>query len=103
MPRMSEAEACEAMRQMPRSLTLQPRKERYRFLSSWQELRENIILWIAMAQVLAKSLGESNPELAAALGAPLFHRDDIVVHAVMLQQPVALAGVAGEHVGLQVD
>src|SRR5262245_12965079 len=72
-------------------------------LPSAEELAEQVILRIAVAEVLAVSFGEGDDALAAAVRAPFFHRCDVVVHPVMLDQPVSLADVGGEHLSLCVD
>src|SRR4051812_28863470 len=57
------------------------------------------VLRIAMAQVLPKSLGMGDAGFVAALRAPGMHGPGELVDAVVLEQPVALAGMAGEHRG----
>src|SRR5438874_12734413 len=56
-----------------------------------------------MAQMLAEALGEGHARGAAAAGGPGAHCLEILVDAVMRAQPVALAGVAGQHVRLEID
>ena len=51
-----------------------------------------------MPKVLPKSLGEGDAALCAALGPEVAHRLQVLVHAVVLEQPFALAGMGGEHV-----
>ena len=50
-----------------------------------------------MAQVLTEAFGAGDATASALTGAPIAHGLDVVVHAVVLAQPVALAGMAGEH------
>src|SRR5215472_10011797 len=50
-----------------------------------------------MAGVLAKPFGVFDANAFAALGRPRFHRSDVVVDAVLLQHPAALAFMGREH------
>src|SRR5262245_30032374 len=58
-----------------------------------QERAQQVVLGVAVPQVLAEALGEGHAAGAAAAGAPVAHRLQVLVHAVVLEQPLALAGV----------
>lgn len=47
--------------------------------------------------MLAEAFGVLHINFFASLLVGLFHGDDVLVHAVMFEEPVALAGVAAEH------
>ena len=49
-----------------------------------EKLSEQIVLGIAVAEMLAKPLGEGDPCLPAAGGAPLAHGLEVLIHTVML-------------------
>ena len=53
-----------------------------------------------MPEVLAERLGLGHPDLSPPAGAPLRLAFEVLVDPVLPQQPVALAGVAGEHLPL---
>src|SRR5438067_843197 len=56
-----------------------------------------------MAEMLAEAFGEGDAVWAAAPAAPVAHGLEVLIHAMMLQQPVALTRMAGEHLGLGFD
>src|SRR5262245_12316487 len=58
-----------------------------------QHLAEQIVLRVAVSQVLAKALGECHTDIFAALRAPITHSQDVLIHAVMFHEPIALTGV----------
>src|SRR5262249_41354360 len=64
---------------------------------------EQIVLRIAMAEVLSKSLRECSTAFATSARAPILHRFNVIVHPVMLEEPIALAGVLGQHFGLDLN
>ena len=53
-----------------------------------------------MAAVLHERLGVCHADLPAALGAEPFHGFDVLIHAVVRPQPIALRRMAGEHFDL---
>ena len=65
--------------------------------------REPIVLRKTVAAMLAEGLGKFAAGLSAPQSAVPLHRVQVFIDAVMGQQPVALAGVAGQHPGLEVD
>src|SRR5262249_32305215 len=58
---------------------------------------EQIDRRIAVAEMLAKALGKGDARFLAAPGAPVAHGVDVVIDAVVLQQPFSLAGVRRQH------
>ncbi len=52
--------------------------------------------------MLPKAFGIGNAVRAALLRAPALHGFHVLIHAMMLEQPVALAGVSGQHRRLRV-
>ena len=68
-----------------------------------QNLTQKVVLRIAVSQVLAETLREGHAGGPALASAPVAHRLEILVHAVVLEQPFALAGVGGQHRGLLLD
>ena len=56
-----------------------------------------------MPFVLREGFAEGGSDLSTAGGAPAAAAFEILVDAVLLQEPVALAGVTGEHFQLQVE
>jgi hypothetical protein len=68
-----------------------------------QQLAEQIVLRIAVAQMLPIAFGEWHTTRLASLRAPITHGVQVMIHAMMLSQPVALTGVTGEHLGFGLD
>ena len=64
---------------------------------------QQIILRIAVSQVLPESLGIRRADQFPAPAAHRLHGLDVFIHAVLFQEPLALAGMAGEHAGLRLD
>lgn len=51
-----------------------------------------------MSSVLAEAFAVTDAPFGAALAGPLLHGGHVVVHAVLGAEPIALGGMAGEHV-----
>src|SRR5229473_3648759 len=56
-----------------------------------------------MPQMLSITFGECSTAGFTSLGAPISHGIQVMVHAMMFAQPITLAGVAGQHLGLCFD
>ena len=68
-----------------------------------QQFAQNVVLRVAVPQVLTIPFGEGDPGHLALLRGPVAHRIDEVVHAVVFAQPRPLAFVARQHAGFVVD
>src|SRR5687768_10279620 len=66
-------------------------------------LLQNIVLWMRMAQMLAKRFGVGDTDFCASLGAPTFHAFDVAVHPMLFLQPGALAVMASQRPRLLLD
>src|SRR4051794_41772516 len=56
-----------------------------------------------MPEVLSEGLGLRHPDLGAPVRAPFLLAVEIFVDAVLPQEPVTLAGMAGEHLSLELE
>ena len=65
--------------------------------------QEQVVVRVGMPEVLSEGLGLRHPDLGAPVGAPLLLAVEIFVDAVLPQEPVALAGMAGEHLPLELE
>src|SRR5262249_17889293 len=68
-----------------------------------QEFTEQVALWVTVPEVLAEGLGVGDAGLRARVRRPLPHCLDVLVHAVLPTQPLALAGVRCQHLPLRLD
>src|SRR5262249_35180001 len=68
-----------------------------------QELGQEVVLRVAVAEVLAEALGVGDAGLPAAAGTPVAPRGEGGGHAGGREQPLALAGVRRQHLGLGGD
>src|ERR1043166_3948694 len=68
-----------------------------------QQVRDDVLLGITVPKVLPEALGIGDSRQPTTLGAPIRHRLNVLVHPVVLHQPVTLAGVALKHFHLDVD
>ena len=59
-------------------------------------------MWVGVAEVLAEPFGGEDSDGLTSLGVPLGEGVEVFVDPVLLEEPVALAGVAGEHPPLEV-
>lgn len=63
--------------------------------NSAQNCPEEIIAWVTVSQVLTESLRVRDSRFPPPLGSPVTQCLNVMVHAVVLEQPVSLAGVGG--------
>ena len=68
-----------------------------------QEVGEQIAARVGVAGVLGERFAVGSLNQPAALGTPLATTVEILVDPVLFEQPVALAGVAGQHFQLEVE
>src|SRR5262245_57281201 len=68
-----------------------------------QDLAEEIVLGITVAQMLAISFSKGDAPVFPLLSRPAPHRFEVVIDAMVFEQPIALAGMASEERGLVVD
>src|SRR6266404_4118156 len=66
--------------------------------SSWrQQGDENVVMRVGVAFVLREGLAIGDADFFTAPGAPLPAAFEVFVDAMLFEEPVALAGVTGEH------
>jgi hypothetical protein len=73
-----------------------------RRLQGAYKLGQTVVLRVTVAQMLTETLGISHADTFALLPTPTPHGFQIFVHTVVFQEPLPLAGVAGQHLCLAV-
>jgi len=61
-----------------------------------QQLQQQVVAWVRMPFVLAEAFGVFDSDVFASLGTPAATRVQVFVDSVLLAEPVALTGVAGQ-------
>ena len=74
-----------------------------RLIRQTQLAEQTIVRRIRMPSVLTEGFAAFDTEFLAAMRAPAFAAVEVLVDAVLLQQPVPLAGVTGEHLLFQLE
>ena len=65
-----------------------------------EQFEQEIILWVRVPLVLPERLGVGDTDLGPAAGSPFCLDVEIFVDAMLSHEPVALAGVTGQHLSL---
>ena len=68
-----------------------------------EQFTKNVVLWVAVPQVLAEAFRVGNSRGLPLSRAPFFHRLDQVIHSVVLPEPRTLALMAIQHPSLPLD
>lgn len=68
-----------------------------------KQLPQQIVLRIAMSKMLAESFGVGNPARLTLGFCPILHGTQVIVYAVVFDQPVTLARMTSEHFAFRVN
>ena len=74
-----------------------------RLIRQTQLAEQTIVRRIRMPSVLTEGFAVFDAEFLATMSAPPFAAVEVFVDAVLFEQPVSLASVAGEHLLLQFE